>query len=113
MTTDLTTPAAEWIAAYLGRWEVEVNFRDEKTVLGVGQAQVWSARAVSRAPALLVACYSMLLWSAIAVYGDQRTADFGPLPRWRKQAPVRPSTRELVGLLRRQATAGEATAKRS
>ena len=113
VTTDLTTPAAELIAAYLGRWEVEVNFRDEKTVLGVGQAQVWSARAVSRAPALLVACYSMLLWSAIAVYGDQRTADFGPLPRWRKQAPVRPSTRELVGLLRRQATAGEATAKRS
>jgi hypothetical protein len=40
ITTDLTTPAAELIAAYLARWEVEVNFRDEKTLLGVGQAQV-------------------------------------------------------------------------
>jgi hypothetical protein len=32
ITTDLTTPAAELIAAYLARWEVEVNFRDEKSL---------------------------------------------------------------------------------
>ena len=50
ITTDLTTPAPELIAAYLARWEVEVNFRDEKTLLGVGQAQVRNLQAVSRAP---------------------------------------------------------------
>ena len=73
MTTDLTTPAAELIAAYLVRWEVEVNFRDEKSLLGVGQAQVRSPRSVERASALLVAAYAMLLWSSIRAFGDRRT----------------------------------------
>jgi hypothetical protein len=103
ITTDLTTPAAELIAAYLARWEVEVNFRDEKTLLGVGQAQVRSAQSVARAPAFLVAAYSMLLWSNIRVFGDRRTEDFDRLPRWRNTEPARPSTRDLIRLLQRQA----------
>jgi len=103
ITTDLTTPAAELIAAYLARWEVEVNFRDEKTLLGVGQAQVRNARAVARAPAFLVACYSMLLWSSLCVFGDRRTEAFDPLPAWRRTPPARPSTRDLIRLLQRQA----------
>ncbi len=103
ITTDLTTPAAELIAAYLARWEVEVNFRDEKTLLGVGQAQVRHAQSVARAPAFLVAAYSMLLWSNIRVFGDRRTKDFERLPAWRNTEPARPSTRDLIRLLRRQA----------
>jgi hypothetical protein len=103
LTTDLTTPAHELIAAYLARWEVEVNFRDEKTLLGVGQAQVRNPRAVARAPAFLVACYAMLLWSNILVFGDQRTDTFAKLPRWRNTSPLRPSTRDLVRLLQQQA----------
>ena len=103
ITTDLTTLAAELIAAYLARWEVEVNFRDEKTLLGVGQAQVRHAQSVARAPAFLVAAYSMLLWTNIRVFGDRRTQDFAPLPAWRNTEPVRPSTRDLLRLLQRQA----------
>jgi hypothetical protein len=103
ITTDLTTPAAELIAAYLARWEVEVNFRDEKSLLGVGQAQVRNVQAVTRAPAFLVACYAMLLWSSIRVFGDRRTADFEALPAWRSAEPARPSTRDLIRLLQRQA----------
>jgi DDE superfamily endonuclease len=103
ITTDLTTPAAELIAAYLARWEVEVNFRDEKTLLGVGQAQVRNPQAVTRAPAFLVACYAMLLWSAIRVFGDRRTEAFESLPAWRSTEPARPSTRDLIRLLQRQA----------
>lgn len=103
ITTDLTTPAGELIAAYLARWEVEVNFRDEKTLLGVGQAQVRHPQSVARAPAFLVAAYSMLLWSNIRVFGDRRTEQFEPLPAWRNIDPVRPSTRDLVRLLQRQA----------
>jgi hypothetical protein len=105
ITTDLTTPAAELIAAYLARWEVEVNFRDEKTLLGVGQAQVRHVQSVARAPAFLVAAYSMLLWSSIRVFGDRRTEDFDCLPAWRNTQPVRPSTRDLIRLLQRQAEA--------
>lgn len=103
LTTDLTTPTAELIAAYLARWEVEVNFRDEKFLLGVGQAQVRHPQSVERAPALLVAAYSMLLWSNIQVFGDRRTEDFARLPRWRNQEPLRPSTRDLIRLLQSQA----------
>jgi hypothetical protein len=105
ITTDLTTPAAELIAAYLARWEVEVNFRDEKTLLGVGQAQVRHPQAVVRAPAFLVACYSRLLWSSIGVFGDRRTGAFDTLPAWRTTEPARPSTRDLIRLLQRQAAA--------
>jgi hypothetical protein len=103
ITTDLTTPAQELIAAYLARWKVEVNFRDEKTLLGVGQAQVRSPQAVVRAPAFLVACYAMLLWSSIKVFGDRRTEVFERLPRWRTDEPARPSTRDLIRLLRSRA----------
>jgi hypothetical protein len=104
ITTDLTTPAAELIAAYLARWEVEVNFRDEKTLLGVGQAQVRNPQSSERVPAFLVACYSMLLWSSIRVFGDQRTKQFEALPQWRTDEPARPSTRDLLRLLQKQAT---------
>jgi hypothetical protein len=103
ITTDLTTPAAVLISAYIARWEVEVNFRDEKTLLGVGQAQVRNPNSVERAPFFLVACYAALLFCCISVFGDQRTADFGPLPKWRKQPPLRPSTRDLIRRLRKEA----------
>jgi len=103
ITTDLTTPAAQLIAAYLARWEVEVNFRDEKSLLGVGQAQVRHPLSVARAPAFLVAAYAMLLWSNIRVFGDKRTQAFEPLPAWRNTEPARPSTRDLLRLLQKQA----------
>ena len=113
ITTDLTTPAAELIAAYLARWEVEVNFRDEKTLLGVGQAQVRSPQAVARAPALLVAAYAMLLWSSIRVFGDRRTEAFARLPAWRQGEPARPSTRDLIRLLQQQAAQTDLTQMRN
>ncbi len=109
ITTDLTTPACELIAAYLARWEVEVNFRDEKTLLGVGQAQVRNPQAVARAPAFLVACYAMLLWSSIRVFGDRRTEAFDALPLWRQDQPARPSTRDLLRLLRKEAANDQTT----
>lgn len=102
ITTDMTTPAAELIVAYLARWEVEVNFRDEKTLLGVGQAQVRQPQAVVRAPAFLVACYSMLVEQHRRLRRPALDA-FPTLPAWRKTQPARPSTRDLIRLLRRQA----------
>jgi hypothetical protein len=102
LDTALTLPVQDLIVAYLARWEVEVNFRDEKSVVGVGQAQVRVPQAVQRAPQFLVACYAALLWCSITVFGDRRTEAFGPLPRWRRQAPLRPSIQELLRLLRRE-----------
>ena len=67
--TDSDAFIQEVIQAYVWRWDIEVNFRDEKTLLGVGQAQVRHERSVENVPALAVAAYAMLLTSATQAYG--------------------------------------------
>lgn len=101
LTTDLTTPAEVLLQAYFDRWGIEVNHRDEKEILGVGQAQVWNEKSVSKVPALLVAMYSWLLLAGLKCYGTKRTEAYEPLPKWRRKAK-RPSCLDLVTLLRRQ-----------
>jgi hypothetical protein len=101
LTTDLTACAVELLQAYFDRWGIEVNHRDEKQILGVGQAQVWNEHSVSKVPALLVAMYSWLLLAGLHCYGPTRTKDYQPLPKWRRGAK-RPSCLDLVTLLRKQ-----------
>ena len=101
LTTDLTTSAVELLQAYFDRWGIEVNHRDEKEILGVGQAQVWNKHSVSKVPALLVAMYGWLLLAGLKCYGPTRTEVYEPLPKWRRGAK-RPSCLDLVTLLRKQ-----------
>ncbi len=101
LTTDLNTPAVVLLQTYFDRWGIEVNHRDEKEILGVGQAQVWHPESVTKVPALLVAMYSWLLLAGLHCYGTQRTDVYEPLPKWRRGAK-RPSCLDLVTLLRRQ-----------
>lgn len=42
LTTDLRGTAREMLQAYFDRWQIEVNHREEKDTLGIGQAQVRS-----------------------------------------------------------------------
>jgi hypothetical protein len=93
--------AKELLQAYFDRWEIEINHRDEKSILGVGQAQVWADLSVPRVPALRVATYSLMLLSALETYGPKRTSAYEPLPKWRRAAR-RPSCQDLVTLLRKQ-----------
>ncbi len=100
--TDSVWDATHVLQAYFARWEVEVNFRDEKSILGVGHAQVWNINSISRAPAFLVACYAALLLTSLKVFDDVRDdAVFGPLPAWRCHQSRRPSLRDMVTLLRK------------
>jgi hypothetical protein len=101
LTTDLTTSAEVLLQAYFDRWGIEVNHRDEKDILGVGQAQVWNKDSVNKVPALLVAMYSWLLLAGLKCYGPTRTQAYEPLPKWRRGAK-RPSCLDLVTLLRKQ-----------
>jgi hypothetical protein len=103
LTTDLTTPAVQLLQAYFDRWGIEINHKDEKDILGVGEAQVWNQHSVSKVPALLVATYSWLLLAGLKCYGPKRTQDYEPLPKWRRAAK-RPSCLDLVTLLRKQLT---------
>jgi hypothetical protein len=91
--------AQRLVQAYLDRWQIEVNHKDEKDILGVGQAQVWSLPAIPRQPAFAVAAYSILLLATLRAFGPGRTNAFPPLPRWRKQQR-RPSLADMIALLR-------------
>jgi hypothetical protein len=102
LTTDLSTPIKLLVQACFDRWQIEVNHRDEKDLLGVGQAQVRSVQSVPRHPALAVASYSLLLVAALRSSGPGRTTDYLPQPKWRRNNSKRPSLLDLVTLLRSQ-----------
>jgi hypothetical protein len=101
LTTDLQRPADFLLQAYFDRWQIEVNHREIKDTLGIGQAQLRHTRSVPRQPAMLVAAYSALLLAGIQVFGDQRSDAFPVLPKWRRKAR-RPSCLDLVTLLRQE-----------
>ena len=67
----------------------------------MGQAQVWNEHSVRKVPAMMVALCSWLLLAGLACYGPKRTADYEPLPKWRRNAR-RPSCLDLLTLLRKQ-----------
>jgi hypothetical protein len=101
LTTDLRSSARQLLQIYFDRWQIEVNHRDEKDTLGVGQAQLWNADAVPKQPSLVVAAYSALLLAALETFGTERGAAYAALPKWRRHAP-RPSCLDLVTLLRKE-----------
>ncbi len=101
LSTDLETSADRLIQAYFDRWQIEVNHRDEKDILGVGQAQVRSLQSVPRHPAFAVACYSLLLLAALRTFGPGRTSDYLVLPKWRKHSK-RPSFLDILTILRKE-----------
>ena len=101
LTTDLTSKPSALVQIYLDRWQIEVNHREEKDTLGVGQAQLWNERAVPKQPVLAVAAYSALLLAGLLAYGAERGAAYTALPKWRKRAK-RPSCLDLVALLRKE-----------
>ncbi len=101
LTTDLQHSAPQLLQIYFDRWQIEVNHRDEKDTLGVGQAQLWNVNAVPKQPALVVAAYSALLLASLETFGSQRGQAYQALPKWRRKAH-RPSCLDLITLLRKE-----------
>jgi len=100
-----TDPAASINAvlqSYFWRWDIEVNFRDEKTLLGLGQAQVRNEHSVENVPALAVAAYAILLTSATEAYGPRGKPNALPPPKWRRKKSLRASTQSLINHLRHE-----------
>ena len=99
--TDPDLPLEQLLQYYLWRWDIEVNFRDEKTILGVGQTQVRSEASNQNAPALAVAAYALLLLASVKVYGAEGKPDTIKHPRWYQRKPgQRATTSELINQLR-------------
>jgi hypothetical protein len=94
--TDPDVPLEELLQEYLWRWDIEVNFKDEKCLLGVSEAQVREPEAVRRQPACAVAAYALLLLAAHQTYGPDKLPPSVPLAKWRRREPPRRATTGLL-----------------
>jgi len=99
--TDPALSPQQILQSYLWRWEIEVNFRDEKTLLGFGQPQVRTEAAVRTTAAFFVFVYAILL---LALQQSQLAHTPLPPSRWQRRKPKRPqqrvSTPQAISLLR-------------
>lgn len=98
--TDPEMPLERIIQYYLWRWEIELNFRDEKTLLGAGEAQVRTEAASRAVPAFKVAAYSLLLAAALTCKGKLAPP---PRPKWNSKPPTadqRLTTQQMIAILR-------------
>jgi hypothetical protein len=103
LTTDLNSSATQLLQIYFDRWQIEVNHREEKDTLGIGQAQLWNVTSVPKQPVLAVAAYSALLLASLQAFGAERGTAYAELPKWRRNAR-RPSCLDLITLLRKEMT---------
>jgi hypothetical protein len=101
LTSDLRSSVQQLLQIYFDRWQIEVNHREEKDTLGVGQAQLWNVTSVPKQPVLAVAAYSALLLASLKAFGAERRTDYAELPKWRRNAR-RPSCLDLITLLRKE-----------
>jgi hypothetical protein len=101
VSTDPDLDVAKAIQYYVWRWDLEVNFREEKQLLGMGEAQVRNPSSVETAPAFAVASYALLLLAAHRAFGSEKIPGAIPPPKWRASASKpRSSTADLVQQLR-------------
>jgi len=101
--TDPDLPVQTVVQDYLWRWDIEVNHRDEKQIIGVGQAQVRSPKSVDRQPAFAASCYAMLLLAAMNAFGLDAVDGILPLPKWQQGcARHRVTTQRLIQQLRQE-----------
>lgn len=84
--TDNEMSPQQMLQNYIWRWEIEVNIRDEKTLIGCGQAQVRNQYSAADAPAFVSAMYAFLLLASIKAYkknGDSKNKKILlPRPKW-------------------------------
>lgn len=98
--TDPQLDLRSLVQGFVQRWDIEGNFRDEKTLLGVGQAQVRNADSVEALPALQVASYAMLLLASLRSLRGPLKPDLLPPPKWAAATPPRFSTQRAINQLR-------------
>lgn len=80
ISTNQEMDIALQVQAYIRRWEIEVGFRDQKTLMGCGQAQIREKSAVEKVPAFVSACYGMMLLASHKEQSKRSTQL--PGPKW-------------------------------
>jgi hypothetical protein len=90
------------LQAYLWRWEIEVNFREEKTLIGCGQSQVRTEKAIKNLPAFVTAIYAFINLAALRAFSN-RTQKILPRPKWYPaKTEQRITGSEMINLFRCQ-----------
>jgi len=100
--TDTKLDLQSLLQAYLWRWEIEVNFREQKSLLGCGQAQVRKVSSAENVPAFIAAIYALL---HIANYRSAKVPNqkLLPRPKWYvNKKNNRITTGDLINNLRAQ-----------
>jgi hypothetical protein len=85
--TDNELSIEKLLQAYLWRWGIEVNFKEQKTILGCGKAQVRTEDSCQNVPTFHTAVYSMLLTASA-----KNTQQELPRPKWYKKPKLSPPT---------------------
>ena len=100
--TDTELNIQKLLQAYLWRWEIEVNFREEKSMLGAGQAQVRNPNSSATFPAFIAATYAMLHIASHRSYQKANNITI-PRPKWyQKKLENRITTGDLLNNIRAQ-----------
>ena len=83
--TDIDLSAEKMLQWYLWRWQIEVNFRDEKSLIGIDEASVRTEESLRNLPMLVAAGYSFmqLAFTSVSQKGEKSYS----LPKWRKRTP--------------------------
>lgn len=99
--TDPELDLRSLVQGFVQRWGIEVNFRQQKTLLGVGQAQVRHPDSVESVPALQVASYALLQLACLRTLHGPDKPDLLPPPKWAvEEARPRFSTQRAINQLR-------------
>jgi hypothetical protein len=94
--TDPELEIGKLVQAYLWRWGIEVNFKEQKTVLGCGKAQVRTEESCQNVPVFHTAVYSMLLTAA-----EKEKIEELPRPKWyKKTKESKPTTGDTLNHFR-------------
>lgn len=112
--TDPDKPLEQIVQEYLWRWGIEVNHRDEKTLIGAGEAQVRDPASSRNQPAVTVAAYSLLWLAALKLMADGEAPTHLQPPKWRQSgredAAPTISTGDLLRALRSELWAEQLSA---
>ncbi|MBI4623357.1 MAG: hypothetical protein HY736_09090 [Verrucomicrobia bacterium] len=111
--TDPDLSLEQLLQYYLWRWGIEVNFRDEKTLLGTGEAQVRTPASNRTQPAASVAAYAFLWLAALQLMATGDPPPHLRPPKWRQpnpgEAALPLSTGDLLRALRCELWAAQLT----
>jgi hypothetical protein len=83
--TDPDLAIEDLLQAYTIRWGIEVNFREEKQLFGIGHAQVRQSRRVLSAPVVAIAACAALLLAGRETFHDGHRPSHLRSGRWQRR----------------------------